>query len=801
MNYGRVYIWFQDSSNQDSGHIRKEIVPLLRLDTEGEGKGRLWGRYVRVRNGGEVNEPDLTTGRVQAVSIGEAMPNSRGDFLFEPGRGGGRMDKVTLAEPDFRWRYVQASHFGEVNTYYHIDRIAAYIDELLQEFGVSSLPRITAVVNAHHAATEKNGLRDGLRREERWLPFQGGHYRLPGRTFEVAELEPLAPEGEIHLGPGRSLQPHGALATLAGHAYRANASHNAGIIYHEYGHHITRHTADFRANALSKPDQQSNRKTALDEGVCDYWAASMLGTPHIWALHHRHDGHEVHRRSLVSLNTMADYNHGKGADTHLNGTIWASALWDLRSQLAVVEPKGARVSDLLVLQSLLRIGRMVGNVLPATKKNVRQARDGFAVGLNALLQADSLLYKGRHHELIVTTFAKRGILSDSQKEKVMTSIPVPEDHTPRAGSLADRSTVSSPKQGLLQSIDPADVPETSDLFSGEELEVHMDVLGEPSLSIAAVGDIMLGGRTKNVIRQHGGEYPLHAVLPLLRRATIVLGNLEGPFVKHTKKEARNFSYRVNPKLAFSMSRAGINVVTLANNHLLDCGRAGVLETLEVLADAGIAPIGAGVNEKAAHAPRIIQVGPYRVGLLGFYWNRRTAAREKLPGSAMDTPAELQTDIRALRSQVDRLVVTFHWGIPYLRKPSAEDCAKARFAVDCGADFVVGHHPHIIQPFEIYRGCPIFYSVGNFAFGSGNSRAEGLLVGCRFEKNETVLYVYPLYVKNRDPRVDYQPKFLKGESATRILRQLAEMSGSSGQLLQIEFARGKLVLPWQLGNRA
>jgi len=243
-----------------------------------------------------------------------------------------------------------------------------------------------------------------------------------------------------------------------------------------------------------------------------------------------------------------------------------------------------------------------------------------------------------------------------------------------------------------------------------------------------------------------------------------------------------------------LSRAGINVVTLANNHLLDCGRAGVLETLDALAAAGVAPIGAGVDETAAHAPRILQAGPYRVGLLGYYWNRRTASRGKLPGSAMDTPAELQTDIRTLRNEVDRLVVTFHWGMPYVREPSAEDRVKARFVVDCGADIVVGHHPHVIQPFEIYRGCPIFYSVGNFAFGSGNSRGEGLLVGVRFEENQTVLYVYPLYVKNRDPRVDYQPKALKGESAKRILQHLAEISGASGRLLHIESVRGKLELP-------
>jgi hypothetical protein len=114
----------------------------------------------------------------------------------------------------------------------------------------------------------------------------------------------------------------GALAQAAGGAYRHNASHNAGTLYHEYGHHIHRHTADFRANAWRAPECQSNRKIATDEGTCDYWAATMLETPHIWAWHHRHDGVVTHRRRLVARKTMADYDPSPEADPHINGTIW-----------------------------------------------------------------------------------------------------------------------------------------------------------------------------------------------------------------------------------------------------------------------------------------------------------------------------------------------------------------------------------------------------------------------------------------------------------------------------------------------
>jgi hypothetical protein len=134
-------------------------------------------------------------------------------------------------------------------------------------------------------------------------------------------------------------------------------------------------------------------------------------------------------------------------------------------------------------------------------------------------------------------------------------------------------------------------------------------------------------------------------------------------------------------------------------------------------------------------------------------------------------------------------------MPYERVPTALERAKARHAVDCGADAVIGHHTHVIQPFEIYRDRPIFYGIGNFAFGSGNSKGEGLLVGLRFEERRTKAFVYALYVKNRDPRVAYQPRVLRGESARHYLGRLAQLSGPDGDALVVDDLRGVLDLPW------
>jgi Fungalysin metallopeptidase (M36) len=423
MSRGLVYLWSAEPARGLYGRLTASVVPLSHLDDGTKASGRLSGRFVCVRNAGAVYEPGPLAKDERATPLGDARPNAAGNFLFEPGRGGGRIDKAKLAKPDFRWRYIQASRFGEVNTYFHIDRIATYVHDLLGELGSAPLPRVTAVVTAHHAATEQNRIRDGVRRSIGWLPFQGGHYRLPSRRYEMPELNPISSAGEIHLGPGRELLEHGALVEAAGGRYRANASHNAGIIYHEYGHHITRHTADFRANHLCPSNRQNNRKTAMDEGTCDYWAATMLGTPHIWVLHRRHDDLEIHVRSLTSRKTMENYDSGPRADVHSNGTIWGAALWDLRTQMTAKEPRGIRKADLLVLKALVLMGKLTPQGQEMSVASVRLARKHFDVGLTSLLLADEQLNRCENREIILGTFGKRGIQ------------PAPSFHEGRHGEL------------------------------------------------------------------------------------------------------------------------------------------------------------------------------------------------------------------------------------------------------------------------------------------------------------------------------------------------------------------------------
>ena len=361
MSLGLVYEWQPDPEGPLGGSVALVMAELPNLDPE---SGGLKGRFVRVTNRGMLYLPDPETGHPAPEPIGDAQADNDGNFYFEPGRGGGRIDKVEIGDAGMRRRYVQATHFGEVNTYFHLDRAASYAHRLLGDLGATSLPPVTAVVCAHNCAFQQNGERDAIRRLGKWVPFEGGHYRLPARRYDISERYPIEPAGEIHLGPGRHLVHEGALVDAAGGRYRANASHNAGILYHEYGHHIVRHTADFRANRCRPVEQQKNTKTALDEGTSDYWAATILETPHIWAWHRPTQAGASHPRSLSSSKTMADFDHKPGADPHRNGTICAAALWDMRRHIAAADSGGASVSDMLVLKALLLLGAQAVGTSP-----------------------------------------------------------------------------------------------------------------------------------------------------------------------------------------------------------------------------------------------------------------------------------------------------------------------------------------------------------------------------------------------------------------------------------------------------
>jgi hypothetical protein len=138
----------------------------------------------------------------------------------------------------------------------------------------------------------------------------------------------------------------------------------------------------------------------------------MLGTPHIFAWHRRHDAEWVHPRSLVSAKTMAEFDPSPDADPHANGTIWGAALWGSRMRLTARESDGAHRADLLVLKSLLLVGKLVAARDQMAVQDVFKIRERFSTNLCALLHADRLLFAGAYHDIIRQSFRNRGIEPD-----------------------------------------------------------------------------------------------------------------------------------------------------------------------------------------------------------------------------------------------------------------------------------------------------------------------------------------------------------------------------------------------------
>lgn len=252
------------------------------------------------------------------------------------------------------------------------------------------------------------------------------------------------------------------------------------------------------------------------------------------------------------------------------------------------------------------------------------------------------------------------------------------------------------------------------------------------------GDVMLS-RTVNAKMYAYNDYlwPFRNIASTTARADITVFNLESPFLIDANYEvpSGSFSFKANPKSVASLVSAGVDVLSLANNHMMNMGKQGLLDTFDVLQSNNIVSVGAGINFEDAHAGTIIMRDNWRVAFLSYaYPSDNSIATETRPGIARMDIGELKKDIERLRTQADIIVIIMHAGAEYTVKPNAQQLEFAHAAIDSGADLVVGHHPHWPQSWEIYKGKPIFYSLGNLIFDQmwSSATSHGLLVQLSFK---------------------------------------------------------------------
>ncbi|MBK8987738.1 MAG: CapA family protein [Chloroflexi bacterium] len=247
----------------------------------------------------------------------------------------------------------------------------------------------------------------------------------------------------------------------------------------------------------------------------------------------------------------------------------------------------------------------------------------------------------------------------------------------------------------------------------------------PVIKLAAVGDVNLDRSLGNAISQGYIDFPFANVAPFFHAADLTVGNLETALGDIGEPQPKNYTFQSPPASAQSLANAGFDVLSLANNHALDYGPESLLQGLDLLAEQGVAVVGAGVNAAAARAPFITEANGLKVAFLGYvhvpvevtshFDTASWTATADTPGLAWAVPAEIAEDVTAVRPQADLVVVILHSGYEYVIPPSEEQKAAAYAAIDAGADLVIGHHAHILQGVQFYKNGVIAFGLGNFAF--------------------------------------------------------------------------------------
>lgn len=235
---------------------------------------------------------------------------------------------------------------------------------------------------------------------------------------------------------------------------------------------------------------------------------------------------------------------------------------------------------------------------------------------------------------------------------------------------------------------------------------------------------MLGRSVGLRLEAEGPEVAFAAVGDILAGADIAVANLESAVGVTGTPAPKAYTFRAPPIAVEALTLAGIDLVSLANNHSLDYGPESLAETRALLADAGILSVGAGPDRTAAHAPARIEIDGLAIAFLAYvtvpvegggFDPRTWDATDETPGVAwLDIPA-MVADIEAARAAADLVVVLLHFGIEWELEPSEAQREQARAAIDAGATLVIGSHPHVLQPIEEYGGGLIAYSLGNFVF--------------------------------------------------------------------------------------
>jgi len=297
------------------------------------------------------------------------------------------------------------------------------------------------------------------------------------------------------------------------------------------------------------------------------------------------------------------------------------------------------------------------------------------------------------------------------------------------------------------------------------------------LSLVAVGDIMLSrGVAMQIQENKDPGQPFDHMEEYLQRGDITFGNLEGPITEGRKIEIPEMIFRADPGVENALKNAGFDILSLANNHTMDFGARGLIDTMTLLNKAGIKHTGAGKKRMQAYTPVFLEVKGIKTAFLAFNDPSVLPGSHRLagngPGTAILDRALAVKAIKEAGERADFVIVSMHAGTEYIEEPDRLQYRFAHLFIDAGADLIVGHHSHVVQRVEKYKGKYIIYSLGNFVFDQMWSRdtREGLIAKIYISHNKPVQVEYiefiPIYINDRT-----QPELLKGDRARAVIKKL------------------------------
>jgi len=280
--------------------------------------------------------------------------------------------------------------------------------------------------------------------------------------------------------------------------------------------------------------------------------------------------------------------------------------------------------------------------------------------------------------------------------------------------------------------------------------------GDSTLTVVLTGDILLDRGVRQVIEHRGADHLFSdGVDSVFRQSQIVVGNLECPATKIEEPVFKRFIFRAEPEWLDVLRSHGVTHLNLANNHAIDQGRKGLLDTRQNISSAGMVPIGAGENMQEATKPVLLADWPRRVWLVPSL----QLALENF-SYLPDKPCVSQEPMDSLLARVFRLrkadstaviIVSLHWGGEHTLQPVPSQRHDAHMLIHAGADILVCHHTHTLQTIEDYHGKAIYYSVGNFIFDQQkplNSRA--CMVRLRIKKDGLHTETIPIVIRHCVP---------------------------------------------------